>query len=102
MSPKNDGAVLTLKNISETVAASFKVDTVVLSSRRQDKGASLPRKIAMFLCRELTTESLQEVGKAFNRDYATVIAAIQSLVALMGKDESVARRVQDIRYMLET
>ena len=102
VSPKNDGAVLTLKNISETVAASFKVDTVVLSSRRQDKGASLPRKIAMFLCRELTTESLQEVGKAFNRDYATVIAAIQSLVALMGKDESVARRVQDIRYMLET
>ena len=56
----------------------------------------------MFLCRELTTESLQEVGKAFNRDYATVIAAIQSLVGLMNKDESLARQVQDIRYMLET
>jgi chromosomal replication initiator protein len=102
VSPQNDGAKLTLKNISETVAASFRVDTVVLSSKRQDKGASLPRKVAMFLCRELTTESLQEVGKAFNRDYATVIAAIQSLVGLMNKDESLARQVQDIRYMLET
>ena len=102
VSPQNDGAKLTLKNISETVAASFRVETVVLSSKRQDKGASLPRKVAMFLCRELTKESLQEVGKAFNRDYATVIASIQSLVAMMGKDDDLARRVQDIRYMLET
>lgn len=102
VSPQNDGAVLTLKNISETVAASFKVDMVVLSSKRQDKGASIPRKIAMFLCRELTTESLQNVGKIFNRDYATVIAAIQSLTSLMDKDEALARQVNDLRYMLET
>lgn len=102
VSPQNDGATLSLKNISETVAATFRVEPVVLASKRQDKGASLPRKVAMFLCRELTTESLQEVGKAFNRDYATVIAAIQSLLALMDKDDALARQVKDIRYMLES
>lgn len=101
VSPKNDGAVLSLKNISETVAATFQVDMVVLSSKRQDKGASLPRKVAMYLCRELTSESLQDVGKHFNRDYATVIAAIQSLNAMMDKDNALAERVRDIRYMLE-
>lgn len=102
VSPQNDGATLTLKNISETVAATFNVDMVVLSSKRQDKGASIPRKVAMFLCRELTTETEQEVGKIFNRDYSTVIAAVKSLVSMMESDESLARRVQDIRYMLET
>ncbi len=102
VSPQNDGATLSLKNISETVAATFRVEPVVLASKRQDKGASLPRKVAMFLCRELTTESLQEVGKMFNRDYATVIAAIQSLISLMDKDEALARQVKDIRYMLES
>jgi len=102
VSPKEDSVnVITLKSISETVAASFNVDTLVLSSKRQDKGASIPRKVAMFLCRELTTESLQNVGKMFNRDYATVIAAIQSLLSQMDKDEALARRVMDIRYMLE-
>lgn len=101
VSPQNDGATLTIKSISEAVAATFKVDMVVLSSKRQDKGASIPRKIAMFLCRELTTESLQNVGKIFNRDYATVIAAIQSLTSLMDKDEALARQVKDLRYMLE-
>lgn len=102
VSPQNDGATLTLKCISETVAASFNIDTVVLSSKRQDKGASIPRKIAMFLCRELTSETEQEVGKIFNRDYSTVIAAIRSLVDMMDKDEALARRVRDLRYMLET
>lgn len=102
VSPQNDGATLTLKNISETVAATFNVDMVVLSSKRQDKGASIPRKVAMFLCRELTSETEIEVGKIFNRDYSTVIAAIKSLVSMMESDEALARRVQDIRYMLET
>ena len=102
VSPQNDGATLTLKCISETVAASFNIDAVVLSSKRQDKGASIPRKIAMFLCRELTTETEQEVGKIFNRDYSTVIAAIRSLVSMMETDAALARRVQDLRYMLET
>jgi len=102
VSPQNDGATLTIRNISETVAASFDVDMVVLSSRRQDKGASIPRKVAMFLCRELTNETEQEVAKIFNRDYSTVIAAIKSLVSMMQQDVALARRVQDIRYMLET
>lgn len=102
VSPREDSTnVLSLKSISETVAASFNVDALVLSSKRQDQGASIPRKVAMFLCRELTTESLQSVGKMFNRDYATVIAAIQSLLGQMDKDEALARRVMDIRYMLE-
>lgn len=93
--------VLTLKGIAETVAFEFGTDMIALGSKRQDAGVSLPRKVAMFLCREMTTESLQHVGAIFNRDYATVIAAIQSLKKQMDTDESLARRVQDIRYLLE-
>lgn len=92
---------LTIKGIAETVAFEFGTDLVALGSHRQDAGVSLPRKIAMYLCRELTTESLQNVGFVFNRDYATVIAAIKSLHKLMDSDQDLARKVQDIRYMLE-
>lgn len=102
IAPKNDASTVpTIKSITETVAASFHVDVVALSSKRQDQGASIPRKIAMFLCRELTSESLQNVGANFKRDYATVIAAIQSLTRQMDEDDVLARRVKDIRYMLE-
>ena len=92
---------ITPKGISEVVAAEFGVDTVVLESKRQDLKASLPRKVAMYLCREMTTESLSNIGAMFNRDYATVIAAIQSLKKQMDKDESLMQKVQDIQYLLE-
>lgn len=94
-------AELTVKGIAETVAFEFGTDLISLMSHRQDAKVSLPRKVAMYLCRELTTESLQNVGAIFNRDYATVIAAIKSLNKQMDMDESLARRVQDIRYLLE-
>ena len=55
----------------------------------------------MYLCRELTPNSLETVGELFNRDYSSVIAAVRSLVKQMDKDENLARKVQDIRYLLE-
>lgn len=102
VSPQNDGATLTLKSISEIVAATFDVDMVVLTSSRQDKKASIPRKIAMLLCQEFTSETFQELGRFFNRKHSTVIAAIESLKAMMDKDDALARQVKDLRYMLET
>ena len=92
---------LTAKNIAEAVALEYRVEVCELSSKRQSAAISTPRKVAMYLCRELTTDSLQNIGAMFCRDYATVIAAINSLKKQMEKDASLARRVQDIRYMLE-
>ncbi|MCF0222805.1 MAG: AAA family ATPase [Fibrobacter sp.] len=92
---------LTIKDIAEIVAAEFGIDCAVLSSKKQNAKISLPRKIAMYLCREMTNETLQKVGIVFNRDYATVIAAINSLQESMEKDESLKQRVQDIHNLLE-
>lgn len=93
--------VCTVRSIADTVAFQFNVDFITLVSKRQDSCASVPRKVAMFLCREYTNESLVSIGEVFNRDYATVIAALKSVKTQMEKDESLKRRVDDIRYMLE-
>ena len=95
------GSVLTVRSIADTVAFQFNVDFLALASKRQDVAASVPRKVAMMLCREYTSESLACIGETFNRDYATVIAALKSLKVQMEKDAGLRRRVEDIRYMLE-
>jgi chromosomal replication initiator protein len=92
---------LSVKGISETVAMEFGCDLTALASKRQDAGVALPRKVAMYLCREMTSTSLVNIGEFFNRDYSSVIAAIRSLVKQMDKDEDLARKVKDIRYLLE-
>jgi chromosomal replication initiator protein len=91
----------TIKGIAETVAMEFGSDLTSLASKRQDAGVALPRKVSMFLSREMTNSSLADIGSFFNRDYSSVIAAIQSLTKQMDKDENLARRVKDIRYLLE-
>ncbi len=102
-SSKSGGAsILTVDNIMESVAAEFSLEPRLLCSKRQDAGVSVPRKVAMYLCRELTTESLKSIGDAFHRDYSTVISSINSLVDQLAKDESLRRRVEDVRYMLES
>ena len=91
---------LTIKGIAEVVALEFGTDMVALASKRQDAGVSLPRKVAMYLCREMT-DSHEKIGMLFNRDYSSVIAAVRSLIKQMDKDEALVRKVQDIRYLLE-
>ncbi len=101
--PKSGVAsILTVDNIMESVAAEFSVEPRLLCSKRQDAGVSIPRKVAMYLCRELTTESLKNIGNAFRRDYSTVISSINSLTEQLSRDASLRRRVEDIRYMLES
>lgn len=92
---------LSVKGIAETVALEFDTDLTALASKRQDAGVALPRKVAMFLCREMTNTSLVNIGEFFNRDYSSVIAAIRSLTKQMDNDEDLARKVKDIRYLLE-
>ena len=92
---------LTSTGIAQVVALEFNTDMVTLASKRQDAGVSLPRKVAMYLCREMTTDSHEKIGMLFNRDYSSVIAAVRSLIKLMDNDEALARKVQDIRYLLE-
>ena len=101
-SKSGEVSILTVENIIEAVAAEFSLEPRVLSSKRQDAGVSVPRKVAMYLCRELTTESLKNIGDAFHRDYSTVISSFNSLVDQLAKDEVLRRRVDDIRYVLES
>jgi chromosomal replication initiator protein len=51
----------------------------------------------MFLCRELTSDSLPTIGRAFgNRDHTTVIYAITKVKELVSKDRDVYKQVQEI------
>lgn len=91
---------LTPQHIIETTASIFGIDPLLLSSKKQNQSLSLPRKIAMYLCREYTSETLQNIGSLFNRDYATVIASVKSIKKEMDKKPSLAEKLNEIRAVL--
>ena len=85
---------LTTALIGEMISREFKVSYKDLQSRSRKKVITFPRQIAMYLGRKHTEESLENIGKTFNRNHATVLHAVKVISELCRHDTSVCRQVE--------
>jgi chromosomal replication initiator protein len=93
---------LTTELIAEMISREFKVSYKDLQSRSRKKVITFPRQVAMYLGRKHTEESLDLIGKTFNRNHATVIHAVKVVSDLCRRDTSVRRQVEILdRKMFE-
>jgi len=81
---------LTPQAVLELVCRQFRLSLDDLQSRSREKRVSLPRQIAMYLCRKYTDCSLGDIGKLFKRNHATVVHAIKTISAKVARDASLA------------
>lgn len=76
--------LVTLENITKTVAEYYKVKVTDLLSKRRSRSIARPRQMAMALAKELTSHSLPEIGDHFGgRDHTTVIHACRKIKELV-------------------
>jgi len=54
----------------------------------------------MYLCRELTDDSLVQIGTLFNRDHSTVLHSIDKVKNLLGHDREVFDKVNNLSQRL--
>lgn len=66
---------LTVEEIQKVVADYFDIRMADMTSNRRPQNIAFPRQVAMYLCRELTEQSLPTIGAAFSRNHATVLHA---------------------------
>jgi chromosomal replication initiator protein len=79
---KNINKNITIELIQEAVAQHYKIKKEDILSKKRTKLFVLPRQIAMSLAKLLTTKSLPDIGKAFRKNHATVIHAINKIAEL--------------------
>ena len=92
---------LTVELIQQRIVEHYNLRMSDMVSRRRPANIALPRQIAMYLSRVLTSHSLQEIGEAFGgRDHGTVIHACKTVENLMETDESVLRAVELLKTQL--
>ena len=84
---------LTPRAVVELIGRQFGLSFGDLQSRSREKRIALPRQIAMYLCRKHTDSSLEEIGKLFKRNHATVIHAIKTINTKVLRDASLAGQV---------
>ena len=89
---------LTVEKIIDEVARTFGVNSDDIRSQKSRKAnINKPRQIAIFIVRELTSLSMETVGKEFGgRHYSTIVYTIQQVEKNMKTDMNLKATVEDI------
>lgn len=83
--------------IQQLVAETFGISIEDLLSQNRSADLALARQVAMYIARNKTNESLQQIGYAFNKkDHTTVIHACKKIEDLLKKDLRVRSFVDNI------
>lgn len=88
---------VTIENIQKTVAAHYQIKTSDLKSAKRLKTLVLPRQIAMYICRKLTSASFPEIGNKFGgKDHSTIIHAIKKIEKKMEEELQLRTTVEKL------
>ncbi len=85
----------------DATAAHFQLQAAELLARDRRPPIAQARKVAMYLARELTEDSLPEIGRRFGgRDHSTILHAVRSVSADLEHDPQLATAVEKLRERL--
>jgi chromosomal replication initiator protein len=93
---------ITIEQIQRRVAEHFDVRLADMTSKRRPANIAFPRQVAMYLARELTKASLNEIGEAFGgRDHGTVLHACKLVKRRMKEQDSIRQTISFIDSSLQ-
>jgi chromosomal replication initiator protein len=87
----------TVERIAQRVGRYFQVELRQLQARSRSRGILLPRQIGMYLARQLTELSLQQIGAYFGgRDHSTVLHACRKVEQALAHDLHLSGAVRQL------
>lgn len=93
---------ITVENIQKTVADYFKIKVADLYSKKRTRQIARPRQVAMWLAKNLTSQSYPAIGEAFGgRDHTTVLHAVRTIESLRTKDNELNHDVHVLLQVLK-
>jgi chromosomal replication initiator protein len=90
--------VLTVEEIIKKVSSHFNIKISDIKSPKRLKAVVLPRQIAMYISRQLTSCSYPEIGERFGgKDHSTIIHAIRKIEKLIEEDIQLRSTIENIK-----
>ena len=88
----------TMERIAQRVCRYFQVPPGQMCSRRRSREVMLPRQVGMYLARQLTSLSLEQIGTYFGgRDHSTVLHACRKVEQALTSDAHLSGAVRELR-----
>jgi chromosomal replication initiator protein len=94
---EDDGPGITIDLIQRIVATHFRLKVDELKSKSNARQVSVPRQVAMYLCKRLTKHSFPEIGREFGgKHHTTVIHSVEKIEDLVTSDVVFHRLVNEL------
>ena len=93
-------SALTIEVIQRAVAEYYDIRLADMTSKQRPQSIAFPRQVAMYLCRDLTDNSLPAIGEAFSRNHATVMHACSLITTRMSADGDLRQTISTLRHKL--
>jgi chromosomal replication initiator protein len=91
---------LTIEGIQRMVAEYYDIRLGDMTSKQRPNNIAFPRQVAMYLCREMTDQSLPAIGNGFGRNHATVLHAHRSVGGKMKTDSGLRQTILSLQQRL--
>ena len=93
---KND-----VQRIQRVVCDYYKISIEQMKGKNRNNEVNFPRQIAIYLCRELTTESFPKIGSYFGgRNHSTIISAYQKIEKELNTNDKLKGVIRDLKKNL--
>ncbi len=95
--PEDEGRSVSINHIMKTTADYFGISVKQLTSPNRSRQLVTARQICMYLCRELTDESLPSISESFGgRHHSTTIHSVEKIRKLMEEKRDIYEAVQKL------
>ncbi|MDK3017703.1 chromosomal replication initiator protein DnaA [Pseudodonghicola flavimaris] len=93
---------ITIEEIQRKVSEYYNIRLSDIIGPKRLRSYARPRQVAMYLCKQLTSRSLPEIGRRFGgRDHTTVMHGVRRIEELRNSDGQIAEDVEILRRALE-
>ncbi len=88
--------------IIKAVAKYFEINPEDITGKDRSQKMVEPRKVAMYMVRDMTHLSFPKMGEVFNKDHSTVKHAIDTLEEQLKDDSALREKIQDVKNSVLT
>jgi chromosomal replication initiator protein len=93
---------ITIEEIQRRVSEHYNIRLSDMIGPKRVRSYARPRQVAMYLCKQLTSRSLPEIGRRFGgRDHTTVMHGVKRIEELRVQDGQIAEDIEMLRRTLE-
>lgn len=89
---------ISCESVKKAVCKKYNIKITDIESKKRNREFSLPRQIAMYICREMTDLSYPKIGESFGgRDHTTVLHACEKINKQIKLDPILAEDIRNLK-----